>query len=57
MSYENQNYIVYLIVMIVFYLFTKPIWIFLFSLLRKKEEKKVEKNLYEHSCGKCKIKN
>lgn len=57
MSYQIQLYLVYIIVTTVFFLFTKPFWEFLFSLFQKKEKLEIKKNIYEHNCGKCKIKN
>ena len=57
MNYQVQLYIVYFIVGTTFFLFTKPFWEFLFSLFQKKEKVELKKNIYEHNCGKCKIKN
>jgi hypothetical protein len=57
MNYQIQYYLVYLIVGIVFYLFTESFWKWIFSFTKKKEFFELKKNLYEHNCGKCKIKN
>lgn len=55
MSLEIQTYLVYSIVLIAFYLFTKPIWDILISLVKPKKINFAKETIYHKSCSKCKI--